>query len=117
MAIATNALKETLSTAYGTAAAYMSMHTADPGTTGTSEVTGGSPAYARKALVWTPGSSDGVNTAASVTFDLPISTAVTHVGIWSAVTAGTFLDKAVCAVASQSSQATVTVNPITFTQS
>lgn len=116
MAIATNAMKETLSTSYGTAAAYMSLHTADPGTTGTSEVTGGAPAYARKAITWTPGASDGVNNGTAVVFDLPASTAVTHIGIWSAVTAGTFLDKAAMVVNSQASQATVTVTP-TYTQS
>lgn len=116
MAISTNALKETLSTSYGTAAAYMSLHSADPGTTGTSEISGGSPAYARKPVTWTPGTSDGVNTATAVVFDLPPGTAVTHVGVWSAVTGGTFLDKAAMSVSSQASQATVTVNA-SFTQS
>jgi hypothetical protein len=115
MAIATNAMKELLAVAYGNNAVALSLHTADPGTTGASEVTGGTPAYARKAVTWTAGGSDGVITGASVVFDLPSGVAVTHVGVWSALSAGTFLDKAAMVVNSQASQATVTVTP-TYTQ-
>jgi hypothetical protein len=113
--VATNAQRETLAIAYGTNAPFLSLHSADPGTTGASEVTGGSPAYARKALTWSAGAADGVNTATSVVFDLPSGVAVTHVGVWSAVTGGTFLDKAAMVVNAQASQATVTVTP-TYTQ-
>ena len=67
---------------------YISLHTADPSTTGASESTGGSPAYARKLAVW-GASASGTSTAAELTFDLPAST-VTHFGTWSALTAGTF---------------------------
>lgn len=67
---------------------YLSLHTADPGTTGASEATGGSPAYARIAA--SPGaSSGGVVTFGNVTFNAPAGT-YTHVGGWSAATAGTF---------------------------
>lgn len=68
---------------------FISLHTADPGSTGTSEATGGSPAYARQSLTFgaTNGSGDAV--ATQVTFDVPAGT-YTHFGTWSAVTAGTF---------------------------
>lgn len=92
MAIATNVQKENLSTAYGAAGGYISAHTADPGTTYTNEATGGSPAYARKLTTWTPGASDGVNAGSQVTIDVPAGT-YTHIGLGTAVTAGTFLDK------------------------
>lgn len=71
-------------------APYASLHTADPGTTGADEVTGGTPAYARKALTWSA-SSGGSKGASLVTFDVPASTDVTHFGLWSASSGGTFL--------------------------
>lgn len=115
MAITTNAMKESLAIQYGSLAAFASLHSADPGTTGTNEISGGSPAYARKALSWTAGSSDGVVTV-SCTFDVPASTAITHAGVWSAVTAGTFYDKVAVTYNSQPSQGQLTVN-FTFTES
>ena len=115
MTIATNQQKENLAVAYGAQALYASLHSADPGATGTSEISGGAPAYARKALTWAAGTPDGVVTA-SATFDVPASTATTHAGVWTAATAGTFLDKTTAAYASQTAQGTLTVN-FTFTQS
>lgn len=115
MAIATTTQKETLAVAYGNAATHASLHSADPGTTGTSEISGGAPAYARKPITWAAGTSDGVVTG-SVTFDVPASVATTHAGLWTALTAGTFLDKTVAAYASQTAQGQLTVN-FTYTQS
>jgi hypothetical protein len=66
---------------------YESLHTADPGTTGASEATGGSPAYARKAVSCT--ATAGVVSAPQVAFDAPAGT-YTHFGLWSAATGGTF---------------------------
>jgi hypothetical protein len=68
--------------------AYVSLHTADPGASGTSEVTGGS--YARKSVSWAAASAGNVATNADITFDVPGSTTITHLGYWSAVTSGTF---------------------------
>lgn len=78
---------------------YASIHTGDPGTTGANEATGGSPAYARKALSFNAAGTEGplgssqpatVGVAwGSATFDLPAGT-FTDYGLWSAVTAGTF---------------------------
>lgn len=69
--------------------AFLSLHTADPGQTGAAEVTGGNPAYARKALTWGAPDANGVSVATEVTFDVPAGT-VAYVGFWSAATAGTF---------------------------
>lgn len=71
-------------------AVFASLHTADPGATGTSEVTGGAPAYARKALGWAAASGGSAASNTSEVFDVPGSTTITHLGYWSAVSAGTF---------------------------
>lgn len=63
----------------------ISLHTADPGATGTSEVTGGSPAYARKVPTWSAPSAGACALSSPLTFDVPAST-VTHVGYWSGST-------------------------------
>jgi len=73
----------------GGKANYGSLHTADPGTTGTSEVTGGSPAYARKVITWAVPSGGSVS-GGTITFDVPAGT-FTHIGYWDAVSAGTFV--------------------------
>jgi len=115
MAIAVNATKESLAVAYTNLGAWISLHTADPGTTGTSEATGGSPAYARKQTTWTAGSSDGVVTGSQVTFDVPAAT-YAYVGLWSASTGGTFIDKVAITSTTMSAQGQILVTP-TFTQS
>ena len=70
-------------------ATFASLHTGDPSTTGANESTGGSPAYARKAITYAAASTGTKANSAAITFDVPAST-ITHVGLWSAVTAGTF---------------------------
>ena len=91
MAIATTTQRENLSTAYGNAGSWISCHTGAPGSTGAAEYSGGSPAYARKQTTWTPGPSDGVNSGSQVTIDVGATT-ITHIGLWTAASAGTFLD-------------------------
>lgn len=86
----TNATKESAATSVTSTGNWISLHTGDPGTTGANEATGGSPAYARKQTTWTPGSSDGVVNGSAVSIDVPAGT-YTHVGVWSAATAGTFV--------------------------
>ncbi len=74
----------------GTNALYASLHTANPGSTGTSEVTGGSPAYARKSLTWNAASGGSKTMSNTPTFDVPASTTVAFVGLWSAASGGTY---------------------------
>jgi hypothetical protein len=69
---------------------YASLHTADPGATGANEVAGGSPAYARKAVTFNAASGAARALNATVQFDVPGSTTITHVGYWNAVSGGTF---------------------------
>lgn len=85
-----NTAKNLMLDALGAVAVYVSLHTADPGTTGTSEVTGGSPAYARKPVTWNAASAANLDNNANPAFDIPAGTTLTHFGLWSAATAGTF---------------------------
>lgn len=91
--VAVDATKQALADAYkalnGGSTIWVSLHTADPGTTGTSEVTGGS--YARVQGTWTSGTT-GTLSMSTLTFNVPAGT-FTHAGLWSANSAGTFRDK------------------------
>ena len=75
------------------AARFVSLHTADPGNTGANEVSGG--AYARQAMTFANTGSNPTVAANTGVVQYPTATAswgtVTHFGIWSAVTGGTFL--------------------------
>lgn len=69
---------------------HVSAHTADPGDTGASEVSGG--AYARQSIAFSAaagGTMDDSTNGAAI--PIPAGTTVTHLGLWSAVTAGTYL--------------------------
>jgi hypothetical protein len=78
------------------------------------EITGGSPAYARKANTWTP--SGGVNSGTAVTFDVPTGAKVGSLAQMSASTAGTLVDVDVLPnPQSFASQGTLTATP-TYTQ-
>jgi hypothetical protein len=94
-----NALRTSSGASIISAATYVSLHTADPGTTGASEATGGSPAYARKAITWgTPTFSSGTETvasAATVTFDVPTGT-YAYFGLWDAASGGNYLMGGTC---------------------
>jgi len=89
MPLSTSA-KNTMLTALAGVAAYASLHTADPSTTGASEATGGSPAYARKAITWNAAAAANLDNLANPVFDVPAGT-YTHFGLWTAATGGTFL--------------------------
>lgn len=70
---------------------YASLHSADPGDTGASEIAGGSPAYARIGPVTFDPSSGGVvmkDTGFPVVFDVQSGDAVSFGGLWSDPTAG-----------------------------
>jgi len=67
---------------------FASIHTADPGGTGASEVSGGG--YARQAVTWTAASNGSRSANATLAFSAAASTAANFVGLWSAVTGGTW---------------------------
>lgn len=109
MALVVDAMKTALLNAYKAQGAYLSLHTADPGSTGASEQTGGTPTYARKQTTWgTP--SGGTLTGSQVSIDVPASTS-THAGLWTAATAGTYLDRLAITSVTVSANATILVTP------
>ena len=59
----------------------VSLHTAYS-STGTNEVTGGSPAYARKAITMAAASGRAKASSTQPVFDVPASTSVAYVGYW-----------------------------------
>ncbi len=69
-------------------ASHASVHTADPGGTGTSEVSGGG--YARQAVTWTAASAGSRSATATLSFTAAASTGATHTGLWSALSGGTW---------------------------
>lgn len=116
MAIATTAEKNSLATKYGQDAAFAALFISDPGTTGSvsGEVTGGTPAYARKALTWGAPSA-GVVTA-TATFDVPTGTTLTHAGLCSASTGANLIDRVAITNQTFTSQGTYLLT-LTYTQS
>jgi len=83
--ISTTEANQALST---TGWSYVSLHTADPGTTGASEVSGGT--YARVAVTWNSPSGGSVSNSGALSINLPASTTASYFGVWSATTAGTY---------------------------
>ena len=69
-------------------ATYASLHSAEPNASGSNEVTGGT--YSREAITWGSASGGTATSSADVVFDVPTGVTITHLGYWSASTAGTF---------------------------
>lgn len=82
----TNAALNAAADGIAGAGARITFHTADPGTTGANEVTG----TGRPATTW-GAASNGSRAGSQVTAPIPAGTTVTHWGISSAATGGTFL--------------------------
>jgi hypothetical protein len=93
----------------GTEAVYASLHSADPGDTGANEISGGSPAYARKAITWNAAAAGSMDDSNVPVFDVPAGTTVAFVGFWSALTSGTFYGAADVTDESFTNQGTYTL--------
>jgi len=66
---------------------FFSLHSADPGLTGTNELTGGSPAYARKQTTFPAFAAGTADNDTAMLFDVPAGDVVAW-GAWDAVSAG-----------------------------
>lgn len=97
----------------GNQISLVSLHDADPGLTGTDELTGGS--YARQTPAWAAASGGSITTSASMDFDIPGGNTVTWVGMWDG--AGTTFMGGVQLSSSEvfSADGTYTVTSITLT--
>lgn len=63
-----------------------SLHSADPGSGGTSELSGGSPAYARIAPTFNAAASASRALNANLVFNVPAGSTVAYVGYWNSAT-------------------------------
>ena len=70
---------------------HASLHSAFPGTGGANEITGGAPAYARKAVTFAAAAGGSRAQSGSAAFDVPAATTIRFIGFWDALTAGNFL--------------------------
>lgn len=78
-------------------AVRVALHTGDPGAanTASNEVTGGSPAYARKAIAWNAASGGSATPTGNVVLDVPASTTVTYISLWNSAGTVRYYKKAV----------------------
>lgn len=67
---------------------HVSLHTTEPNASGSNEVVGGS--YARQTVTWGSATAGSVSASDEPVFDVPASTTVAYLGLWSAATSGTF---------------------------
>jgi hypothetical protein len=83
-----NALLDSAVAAGLTTTPFLSLHTGFP-PAGGNELTGGSPAYARKSFTWSAASGGAKAISAAQTFDVAAGTTVRAVAVYDASTAGT----------------------------
>lgn len=83
--------------AFSVASLNLSLHTADPGATGASEVVGGS--YARKSPTWSAASGGATETTSIATWLAMPACTVGWVGFWDASSGGNYLFSLPLAVA------------------
>jgi hypothetical protein len=106
------------------ATVYVSLHSADPTATHTSalanEISGGSPAYARKLVALSSAASGSKSqTATPIVFDIGAGKTLTHVAYWKVASAGAATDYLGSAALSTpetfGSQGTYTITAQVFT--
>ena len=114
MAIQTVTQRNTLAQAYGNAATHAALYSTVPAGTAGTELTGGSPAYARKPLTWSAPSASAITV--TVTFDVASGSPVAGAGVHTALVAGTYLDGGAVTSQNFSSQGTYQLT-LTYTQS
>lgn len=76
-------------------AVRVALHTGDPGAanTASNEVTGGSPAYARKAIAWNASSGGAAAPTGNVVLDVPAGTTVSWISLWNSAGTVRYLKK------------------------
>lgn len=75
-------------TGWVTSSAFFNANTADPGTTGANEVSGGT--NARVALAWASASGGAIANSGALSVNIPASTSVSFFSDWSLITAGVY---------------------------
>ncbi len=72
----------------GVAGLFVQLHTADPGAAGTNAV---SAVTTRNALTWNAASGGSCTLSALAAFSMTATETITHISLWTASSAGTFL--------------------------
>lgn len=90
MAFPTAVMKENGALGAVNTATHLSLFSTAGGATAGTEISGGSPAYARKPVTWNGGAVDGTVTG-TATFDVPSGATVAGFGMHTAVTGGTYV--------------------------
>jgi hypothetical protein len=78
----------TAADAWKAAYTWLALFNGDPGGAGT-EISGGSPAYARQQVAWGASSQGDASLSGPETFDIPAGATVSHFAYFSASTGGT----------------------------
>ena len=94
MSVFLNAGKHIMLDALAALIDEVSLHTGEPDGSGSSEIDGGDPAYARLEPAFDPASGGEAVLAAGLEFDIPPETTVAWVGFWAD---GVFVGKGVLA--------------------
>lgn len=75
--------KEKALNGIGAVGVKFSLHSANPGSTGANaEISGGSPAYARKTGSWNAASGGAMTLSGTLVFDVGATKTVAFVGLW-----------------------------------
>jgi hypothetical protein len=87
--------KNVMLDALGALAVRVAAHTGDPGgaNSATNEVTGGSPAYARKAIAWSAASGGSAAQNGDVVIDIPAGSTVSYLSLWNSAGTVRYLKK------------------------
>lgn len=107
----TTAGKNTMLDAMGIT--YAALFNGDPESGGT-EITGGSPAYARKSVSFSAASGGTKNASNQPVFDVPNGATVSYVAYYNASSGGTLLAKAVVTTEVFGAQGTYTLTSEAF---
>jgi len=82
--------KNAMLDALGALVQFVSLHDGDPGDNGANEISGGSPAYARKGITWNPAAGGNKDSSNQPVLDVPAGKTVAYIGFWSALSGGVF---------------------------
>ena len=97
-------------------AAYASLHSANPGSTGANEIAGGTPAYARQAVTWDPASGSVVSfDGTPVVFDMQGGDTVAYGGLWDSLSGGNWIGGDAVTNFAPAGQSTYTLTVISIT--
>ena len=101
--------------ALGATVDFLSLHTDAVGGGSGNEVSGGSPAYARKSVTWNAASSGNLDNSNTSVFDVPAGTTIRRVGFFDAVTTGNYYGDADITDETYGAQGTYTVTDADIT--